>query len=245
MFLMAHFVRAAGAQNGISGLWSESATYLATVTRNGAATQVHGADLTAAELATLDWSSALVRVAGQNAKAVANGTATPVAIPDNHVGGYVTLSDRPNDNSFAMFGATAGTNLRMIEGVWTISTGLQVLDFASSDALVQYVPRFVPEYDPNFFHGTGQNACISCHGGGLTSLNHGYSTVGDLWDFDATNGLVYFDVPINWSQFATGAVILGAVGLDSVVRRRRGGSGRRWRSRVGHAGHGSGARGPP
>ena len=136
-----------------------------------------------------------MRVAGQNAKAVANGTATPVAIPDNHVGGYVTLSDRPNDNSFAMFGATAGTNLRMIEGVWTISTGLQVLDFASSDALVQYVPRFVPEYDPNFFHGTGQNACISCHGGGLTSLNHGYSTVGDLWDFDATNGLVYFATP--------------------------------------------------
>ena len=47
-FLMAHFIRAAGAQNGISGLWSESATYLVTVTRNGAATQVHGADLTAA-----------------------------------------------------------------------------------------------------------------------------------------------------------------------------------------------------
>jgi ribose transport system permease protein len=40
-----------------------------------------------------------------------------------------------------------------------------------------------------------------------------------------TNGLVYFDVPINWSQFATGAVILGAVGLDSVVRRRRMGQG--------------------
>src|SRR5437016_4768764 len=29
-FLMAHFVRAAGAQNGISGLWSENATYLVT-----------------------------------------------------------------------------------------------------------------------------------------------------------------------------------------------------------------------
>jgi len=194
-FIMAHFLRAAGAANGISGIWSENATYLVTVTRNAAATQVHGADLTAADLATLDWNSALVRVAGQNAKTVTAGTATPVAIPDKHVGGYVTLSDRINDNSFAMFGATAGTNLRMIEGVWTISTGLQVLDFASSDATVQAVPRFVPEYDPNFFHGTGQNACISCHGGGLTSLNHGYSTVGDLWDFDATNGLVYFPTP--------------------------------------------------
>jgi ribose transport system permease protein len=40
-----------------------------------------------------------------------------------------------------------------------------------------------------------------------------------------TNGLVYFDVPINWSQFATGAVILGAVGLDSVFRRRGAGQG--------------------
>ena len=194
-FLMAHFLHAAGAQNGISGIWSENATYLVTVTRNGAATQVHGADLTAADLAALDWTSALVRMAGQNAKAVANGTATAVAIPDKHVGGYVTLSDRPNDNSFAMFGATAGTNLRMIEGVWTISTGLQVIDFASSDAAVQSVPRFVPEYDPNFFQGNGQNACISCHGGGLTSLSHGYSTVGDLWDFDTTNGLVYFAAP--------------------------------------------------
>jgi hypothetical protein len=194
-FLMAHFVRASGTQNGVSGLWSENATYLVTVTRSGADTQVHGADLTAADLATLNWSSQLVRVAGQNAKAVVSGTATDVAIPDKHVGGYVTLSDRPNDNSFAMFGATAGTNLRMIEGVWTISTGLQVIDFASSDAPVQYVPRFVPEYDPNFFRGNGQNACISCHGGGVSSLNHGYSTVADLWDFDATNGLVYFATP--------------------------------------------------
>jgi ribose transport system permease protein len=39
------------------------------------------------------------------------------------------------------------------------------------------------------------------------------------------NGLVYFEVPINWSQFATGAVILVAVGLDSLVRRRRLGAG--------------------
>src|SRR5258705_120826 len=72
-FLMAHFVRATGAQNGISGIWSENATYLVTVTRNAVATQVHGADLTAADLAALDWSSALVRGAGQNAKTVAHG----------------------------------------------------------------------------------------------------------------------------------------------------------------------------
>ena len=80
-FLMAHFLRAAGAQNGISGLWSENATYLVTVTRNGAPAQVHGADLTAADLAALDWSSALVRVAEQNAKAVVSGTASPGGDP--------------------------------------------------------------------------------------------------------------------------------------------------------------------
>jgi ribose transport system permease protein len=40
-----------------------------------------------------------------------------------------------------------------------------------------------------------------------------------------TSGLTYFDVPVNWSQFATGAVILVAVSLDSLVRRRRKGQG--------------------
>jgi ribose transport system permease protein len=35
------------------------------------------------------------------------------------------------------------------------------------------------------------------------------------------SGLAYFSVPINWNQFALGAVILGAVSLDSYVRRRR------------------------
>ena len=39
------------------------------------------------------------------------------------------------------------------------------------------------------------------------------------------SGLVYFNVPINWSAFATGAVILAAVSLDSLLRRRRRGQG--------------------
>lgn len=34
-------------------------------------------------------------------------------------------------------------------------------------------------------------------------------------------GLVYFNIPAVWSQFATGAVILAAVSLDGVVRSRR------------------------
>jgi ribose/xylose/arabinose/galactoside ABC-type transport system permease subunit len=34
-------------------------------------------------------------------------------------------------------------------------------------------------------------------------------------------GLVYFNIPATWSQFATGAVILAAVSLDGLVRSRR------------------------
>ncbi|MFI5894513.1 ABC transporter permease [Actinoplanes sp. NPDC051513] len=34
-------------------------------------------------------------------------------------------------------------------------------------------------------------------------------------------GLTYFSIPANWSAFATGLVILVAVGIDSLVRRRR------------------------
>jgi ribose/xylose/arabinose/galactoside ABC-type transport system permease subunit len=39
------------------------------------------------------------------------------------------------------------------------------------------------------------------------------------------SGLAYFSVPINWNWFATGAVILAAVSIDSALRRHRGGHG--------------------
>jgi ribose transport system permease protein len=35
------------------------------------------------------------------------------------------------------------------------------------------------------------------------------------------SALVFFNVPLNWSSFATGAVILLAVSLDSVLRQGR------------------------
>ena len=34
-------------------------------------------------------------------------------------------------------------------------------------------------------------------------------------------GLVYFQIPATWAQFATGAVILGAVSIDGLVQRQR------------------------
>jgi ribose transport system permease protein len=83
--------------------------------------------------------------------------------------------------------------------------------------------------DPNIGIGLELQAIAATVIGG-TPLSGGRATVagavvGAFLLAVVTNGLVYFDVPINWSQFATGAVILGAVGLDSVVRRRRAGAG--------------------
>ncbi len=187
-FIIAHFVGTSTTPPSISTLYSENATYLVNITSNGTTTQTHAASLTAAQIASTNWMTALVQTPGQTASG-------GVTIPQKHVGGYTTLSDRVNDNSFAMYGATAGTNLRMIEGIWEISTGLQLVDVESTDAIPQDAPRFVPEYNPNFFHGQGQTACIACHGGGMSSLNHGYSTVADKFDFDPTNGFTYIATP--------------------------------------------------
>jgi hypothetical protein len=157
-------------------------TCTVNVVRNGATVNVHAADLTAAEQNTIDWRSALTCTAGQQAVDAAN-TANKITIPAKHVGGYVTLSDRPDDNSFAQFGATAGTNLRYIEGLWMVATGMDLLAFASTEGRTQNVPRFVPENDPHFLIGNGQTACVACHAGGLAAINHGYATVADLFDF--------------------------------------------------------------
>lgn len=182
-FIIAHFIGAGGQPPRLSTIWSENATYK-VITADGV--QRNAADLNATQLVTIDWGS-MVRLGGQ---LDANG----IYIPVKHVGGYTTLSDRNNDNSFAQFGATAGTNLRMIEGIWEISTGLQLMDVASEAATTQQVPRFVPEFDPNFFHGQGQPACISCHGGGMASLDHGYATVANIFDFTG-NGFTYIANP--------------------------------------------------
>lgn len=188
-FLIAHLAGGPGLKPSISTIWSEDATYLVNV--NG--TPTHVAGLTSAQLASVNWLTDLVRQDGQNAKATDGRTI--IAIPEKHVGGYVTLSDRASDNSFAMYGATAGTNLRYIEGIWEISTGLQLMDVASTNAPTQMAPRFVPEYDPNFFQGQGQPACIACHGGGMSSVNHGYATVADTFNFDPNRGFEYIAAP--------------------------------------------------
>ena len=197
-FLIAHFAGATGVSPSIGSIFSENATYL-VMTPTGL---VRASALSAANLATLDWTKSLVRQDGQSAKAP---DGSPVAIPEKHVGGFATLSDKPNDNSFAMYGAMAGTNLRMIEGLWQVATGLSLTDVKSTSVPASFVPKFVPEYDPNFLQGQGQPACISCHGGGMASLRHGYATVADVFDFTANNGLVFIASPTTATMKSLGS----------------------------------------
>lgn len=196
-FLIAHFAGAGGATASISKLWSDNMTCLV---KNSTGAMVHVGDLTPTELNTIDWRSALSCSAGQMAidastANIMNVTPTKITIPAKHVGGYVTLSDRIKDNSLAEIGASAGTNLRYIENIWMVATGMDLLSFASTEARPQNVPRFVPENDAHFLVGNGQTACIACHGGGLAALNHGYATLADLFDFDPNVGLTYNTAP--------------------------------------------------
>lgn len=78
--------------------------------------------------------------------------------------------------------------------------------------------------DPNIGAGYSLSAIAAVVIGG-TPLRGGSATIlgsviGALLLTVVTSGLVYFNVPANWSQFATGAVILVAVSLDSIMRRR-------------------------
>lgn len=203
-FLIAHFSGAAGVPPSISTIWSENATYLVrqAITASGDVSPTQASNLTPAKAAVVNWQTDLVRVAGQNAKTAAG---VVIQIPVKHVGGYVTLSDKGGDTSFAMYGATAGTNLRMIEGLWEIATGLTLVDVQSSFASPQNVPKFIPQNDPNFFKGDGQSACISCHGGGFSSLNHGYNTVADLFEYDVVRGLVFITTPATATRKSLGS----------------------------------------
>ena len=79
--------------------------------------------------------------------------------------------------------------------------------------------------DPNIGSGFELTAIAAAVIGG-TPLRGGSATVvgavlGSILLSAVNSGLAYFDVPVNWSNFATGAVILAAVALDSLIRGRR------------------------
>src|SRR3954447_21889777 len=79
--------------------------------------------------------------------------------------------------------------------------------------------------DPNIGSGFELTAIAAAVIGG-TPLRGGSATVvgavlGAILLSAVNSGLAYFNVPVNWSNFATGAVILTAVALDSLIRGRR------------------------
>jgi ribose transport system permease protein len=84
---------------------------------------------------------------------------------------------------------------------------------------------FFASGDPTIGQGYELQAIAAAIIGG-TPLRGGSGTVwgsvlGAVILGTVASGLVYFGVPINWSLFATGVVILLAVALDSLLRRRR------------------------
>lgn len=84
---------------------------------------------------------------------------------------------------------------------------------------------FFQSGDPNIGAGFELQAIAAAVIGG-TPLRGGSGTVvgaavGAVLLNVVSSALVYFSVPANWSALATGVVILAAVGIDSLVRRRR------------------------
>jgi ribose transport system permease protein len=79
--------------------------------------------------------------------------------------------------------------------------------------------------DPNLGSGFELQAIAAAVIGG-TPLAGGNATVagaaiGALLLGVVNSGLVYFNLPLNWTSFATGVVIIVAVSLDNVLRRHR------------------------
>ncbi|MEU4804204.1 ABC transporter permease [Actinosynnema sp. NPDC023587] len=84
---------------------------------------------------------------------------------------------------------------------------------------------FFTSGDPNIGTGFELQAIAAAVIGG-TPLRGGVATVvgavfGAILLGVVSSGLVYFNIPANWSSFATGLVVLLAVGVDSALRSRR------------------------
>lgn len=84
---------------------------------------------------------------------------------------------------------------------------------------------FFASGDPTIGGGYELQAIAAAIIGG-TPLRGGSATVigaafGAILLGAVSSGLVFLNVPLNWSSFATGAVIILAVSIDSVVRRSR------------------------
>jgi len=79
--------------------------------------------------------------------------------------------------------------------------------------------------DPTAGTGYELNAVAAAIIGG-TSLNGGKASpvgavIAAILLTSVSSGLVYFNVPVNWSQAVTGGVTLLALAVDSVLKRQR------------------------
>jgi len=121
--------------------------------------------------------------------------------------------------------ATLAT-LSMFRGLaLALSDGQQVTGLATDDSFFTFLGGDALGLPVRSRTGFELQAVAAAVIGG-TPLRGGSATVagaiiGAVLLGVVSTGLVYFDVPLNWSAFATGAVILGAVSLDSLLRRRR------------------------
>jgi ribose transport system permease protein len=129
--------------------------------------------------------------------------------------GYRVLAIGSNPEAAQFSGISVGrtrTQVLMLTGLLAGLAGVLGLAFFTSG-------------DPNIGTGFELQAIAAAVIGG-TPLRGGNGTilgavVGAVLLNVVATGLSYFSVPANWSAFATGLVILLAVGIDSLVRRRR------------------------
>lgn len=143
----------------------------------------------------IDWQTQVIKVPAQcvvdSTLTVINSGSPPVLysqLPQMHVGGYMTLSNTWYEKNFAEAAMKAGTNLRAIEFMYEIATGWTVPQMETTQAppltnLAPNAPAFVHAADRNFSSPVSQTACLACHGGGVSSLKHGYNTFADLFDY--------------------------------------------------------------
>jgi ribose transport system permease protein len=129
--------------------------------------------------------------------------------------GYRVLAIGSNTEAAQFSGisiARVRTQVLILMGVLAGLAGVLALAFFTSG-------------DPNIGAGYELQAIAAAVIGG-TPLRGGSATIigavfGAILLNVVATGLSYFSVPANWSAFATGLVILLAVGVDSLVRRRR------------------------
>jgi ribose transport system permease protein len=145
--------------------------------------------------------------------------AIPLAIAMHHTRfGYRVLAVGSNPEAAQFSGisvARVRTQVLILVGLLCGIAGMLGLAFFGSG-------------DPNIGSGFELQAIAAAVIGG-TPLRGGTGTVfgailGAILLNVVAAGLSYFNIPANWSAFATGLVILIAVGLDSFVRRRRRGT---------------------